>query len=122
MAKTLYTEAGLSTLANIIKQARGSMSYREFQEITGVSHATIRRLENVEVKAPEDATLAAIASQTPYAYEELKAIATQRQQIEVRKYLVAEDLLPYVNELPDVEAARLAQIIIARLAKMTFVL
>ena len=116
--KTLYTEAGVSRLAAIVRQARGNRSYREFQNLTGVSHATIRRLELQEVKSPEDLTLAAIAPYTPYTYEELKAIATERQRGEIRSYRVAEDLLPYVRELPDSEAARLAQMIVARLGNI----
>ena len=119
MTKTLYTEMGLSKLAEIVRQSRGGRSFREFQAVTGVSHATIRRIELEEVKSPEDVTLAAIAPHTPYSYEELKAIATERkQQAQVRSYHLAEDLLPYVNQLPDIEAARLAQMIVARLARM----
>jgi transcriptional regulator with XRE-family HTH domain len=116
MRKTLYTEQGLVRLAEIIKQARAGRSYRDFESETGVSHATIRRLEHCEVRNPEDLTLMQIALFTPYSYEELKAIAQERERGEVRKYRIAEDLLPMVNELPDREAARLAQIIVGRLA------
>lgn len=120
MTKTLYTEVGLSQLAEIIKQARGDRSYREFETVTGVSHATIRRLELCEVRTPEDATLSQIAPFTPYSYEELKAIAQERERGEIRKYRIAEDVLPIVNELPAVEAARLAQMIVGRLAGLPY--
>lgn len=115
MSKTLYTELGLRRLAEIIKSAREHRSYREFESVTGVSHATIRRLELCEVKNPEDNTLVQVAPFTPYSYEELKAIAQERERGEIRKYRIAEDLLPMVNELPSREAARLAQMIVGKL-------
>jgi transcriptional regulator with XRE-family HTH domain len=120
MTKTLYTEQGLLRLAEIIKQARGNRSYREFENVTGVSHATIRRLELREVTTPEDTTLSQIAPFTPYTYEELKAIAQERERGEIRKYRIAEDILPMVKELPVTEAARLAQMIVCQLAGMPF--
>lgn len=54
--------------------------------------------------------------------QKLVAIATQRGQDVTEQYLVAEDLLPHVNQLTDIEAARLAQMIVARLAKMEAVI
>lgn len=115
-----YTLEGLRRLAQIVKDARRNRSYREFEELTGLSHATIRRLELEEVKEPKDSTLEAIAPHTPYSLEELKAIATEKESSPIREYRVAEDLLPYVNQLPDIEAARLAQMIVARLAGMDY--
>lgn len=35
----------------------------------------------------------------------------------LRKFLIAEDVLPITNELPVVEAARLVQMIVGRLAE-----
>ncbi len=116
MSKTLYTDKGLVKLAAIVRQARGSLSFRKFEDLTDVSHATIRRLENHEVKNPEDSTLMQIATHTPYSYEELKAIAQERNTNKIRNYLVAEDIFPSTNELPEKEAARLAQMIVGRLA------
>ncbi|NJP11518.1 MAG: hypothetical protein HC866_20285 [Leptolyngbyaceae cyanobacterium RU_5_1] len=55
---------------------------------------------------------------TPFSLEELKAIAQERQAGKVRKYLIAEDVLPMVNELSEKEAARLAQMIIGKLARI----
>jgi transcriptional regulator with XRE-family HTH domain len=91
---------------------------REFEELTGVSDAVVRRLELQEVKNPDDVTLIRIAPRTPYTFEELKAIAQERQVAEIRKYRVAEDLLPMANELPVQERARLAQLIIGGLARL----
>jgi transcriptional regulator with XRE-family HTH domain len=115
MSKTLYTETGLSRLAEIIKTARGQHSLREFEAVTGVSHATLRRLELCQVHNPEDNTLSHIAPFTSYTLEELKAIAQERERGEVRKYRLAEDVMPIVLELPDREAARLAQMIVGKL-------
>lgn len=116
--ETLYTEAGLKKLAQIAKNARGDRSYREFEKIAGVSHAAMRRVELVEVKNPDDTTLAKIAPYTPYSFEELKAIAQERQVGELRRYRTAEDLLPLVNELPVEERARLGQMIFGHLARL----
>ena len=117
MSKRL-TEVGLERLAEIIKRARDSRSYREFEKVTGVSHATIRRIENGEVKKPDFETLEKLAPHSPYTPQELQAIAQGKFQVDkVRKYLVAEDVLPMTNELPAAEAARLVQLIVGRLAE-----
>lgn len=116
--ESLYTEAGLERLGEIAKSARGARSFREFEKISGISHAAIRRLELVEVKNPDDTTLAKLAPYTPYSFEELKAIAQERQVGEVRKYRTAEDLLPMVAELPVPEMVRLGQMIFGKLARL----
>ena len=115
MSKTLYTQTGLARLAEIMNSARNHKSYREFEAVTGVSHATLRRLERCEVQNPEDNTLSQIAPFTSFTLEELKAIAQERERGEIRKYRLAEDVLPIVEELPNREAARLAQMIVGRL-------
>jgi transcriptional regulator with XRE-family HTH domain len=118
MSRSLTTEGGLSKLAEVIKQARGSHSYRDFESVTGVSHATIRRLELCEVKSPDVETLEKLSRYTPYSTSELLTIAHGRgfQSASIRHYLIAEDVLPMVNELPPKEAARLAQMIVGKLA------
>lgn len=116
--ETLYTPAGLQKLAQIARSARGDRSYREFEKISGVSHAAQRRVELGEVKNPDDTTLVKIAPYTPYSFEELKAIAQERQVGELRRYRTAEDLLPLVNELPVEERARLGQMIFGILARL----
>lgn len=118
MEKNFYTQEGLIKLGQIVRQARGKLSYRDFESLTGVSHATIRRLELGDVKTPDFATLARIAPRTPYVVEELQAIAFQKPQGEVRQYRVAEDVMPIVMDLPATEAARLAQMIIAKLVHL----
>lgn len=118
MPEPLYTEPGLLKLAQIIKQARGARSYREFEALSGVSHATIRRLEICDVKNPDIATLANLAVHTPYTVEELIAVAEERDKVDIRQYRTAEEAITVVDQLNHQEAARLAQMIIGRLAKM----
>lgn len=105
-------------MAQIARSARGERSYREFEKIAGVSHAAMRRVELAEVRNPDDTTLAKIAPFTPYSFEELKAIAQERQVGELRRYRTAEDLLPLVQELPVEERARLGQMIFGILARL----
>lgn len=116
--ESLYTAAGLAKLAQIAKDARGDRGYRPFERLSGISHAVQRRLELEEVKNPDDTTLAKLAPYTPYSFDELKAIAQERQMGELRKYRTAEDLLPLVQELPLPERARLAQLIVGTLARI----
>ncbi|MFB2836501.1 hypothetical protein [Floridanema evergladense] len=118
MPEPLYPESGLLKLAQIIKLARGSRSYREFEAISGVSHATIRRLELSDVKNPDIATLANLAIHTPYTLEELIAVAQERDKVDIRPYRTAEEAMSVVDQLHHQEAARLAQMIIGRLAQM----
>jgi hypothetical protein len=113
-----YTPKGLQELAEIITKARAQRSYRAFEAITQVSHATIRRLERAEVKAPATETLSKLAPHTPYHLEELIAIAQERKMPNIKRYQTAEDALPIINQLSDTEAARLAQQIVGRLAKV----
>lgn len=116
--ETLYTVAGLTALSQITHTARGDRSFRQFEKLTGISHAALRRLELAEVKNPDDTTLAKLAPYTPYNFEELKAIAQERTVGEKRKFLVAEELMPMVNELPVAEMVRLGQMILSRLARL----
>jgi len=119
MGRTLYTTEGLHKLAEIVRQVRSDMSYRDFAAKAGISHATIRRIEAEEVKEPEISTLTKLAPFTPYTIEELIRICQQSsgKLPDVRTYRLAEDILPMVDDLPDIEAAKVAQAIIARLVK-----
>lgn len=119
--RKFYKPEGLRKLAEIVRLARGSLSYREFQEITGISHGTIRRIEIQDAKIPDYETLAKLAYPiTPYTLEELQAIAMHRveESIDIRQYRTAEDVLPMVMELPPSEIARLGQMLFAKLGKL----
>ena len=116
MAESINTIVGREALARIVRQARGEKKLRPFAREVGVSHGVIYRLERAETKNPPDSTLAALVRFTEFSFEELKAILASRTNSEVRQFRRAEDLLPYVNQLPETEAGRLAQMIIARLA------
>lgn len=122
-----FTKEGLKRLAQIIRQARGSQSYRQFEEKLGgePSHATLWRLEHGVGKDPDLSILKKIAPFTPYSFEELLAIALQEldepvQQIPTsvsHRVVTAEDIWPLVQALPDVEKSRLGQMLFTYLGK-----
>lgn len=115
---SLYTRFGLEKLAEIVKAARGQDSVRNFAKKAGVSHRTITRLEEANLQEPEVSTLQKIAPLTGYTKEELIAILEGKSHSpEVREYRLLEDVIPIINQLPDTEAAKVAQHIIARLAR-----
>lgn len=101
------TAEGLEQLALIVRQARGRHSYRVFQDICDVSHATIRRLEHKEVAGPEVQTLAKLAPYTPYSASELVDIVSGRDPQAVRSILVFSDVLPAAKGLPPIEKFKL---------------
>ncbi|MHC5893253.1 helix-turn-helix domain-containing protein, partial [Nostoc sp.] len=98
--------------------ARGQDSVRSFAKKAGISHRTVTRLEEADLQEPEITTLQKIAPLTGYSKEELIAILESKPHApETREYRIAEDVLPLINQLPDAEAAKVAQHIIARLAR-----
>lgn len=115
---SLYTRVGLEKLAQIVKAARGQDSVRSFAKKADISHRTVTRLEEADLQEPEITTLQKIAPLTGYSKEELIAILESKPHSpEVREYRVAEDVIPIINQLPDTEAAKVAQQIIARLVR-----
>jgi transcriptional regulator with XRE-family HTH domain len=118
MAESTNTIEGLAQLARIVREARGHRKIREFAKLAGLSHATISRIEKEDIASPSDTTFECLAEVTGKTFEELKAIARSQAPSPGKQVRVAEDVLPLVDELSDFEAARLAQIIVARLARM----
>ncbi|WP_100899152.1 helix-turn-helix domain-containing protein [Nostoc flagelliforme] len=115
---SLYTRTGLEKLAEIVRSARGHDSVRKFATKAGISHRTVARLEEADLQEPEVSTLQKIAPLTGYSKEELIAILEAKpHNPKIREYRVAEDVIPLINQLPDSEAAKVAQHIIARLAR-----
>ena len=106
-----FTPTGLAKLAQIVKTARGRLSVRSFATQVGVSHTIINKIEQERAKAPEVSTLEKLAPFTPYTLEELLAIATERTNPEKKEIVTAEDLLPYLLQLPLSELGRLIQLI-----------
>jgi transcriptional regulator with XRE-family HTH domain len=92
---------------------------RKFAAKAGISHRTVARLEEADLQEPEVSTLQKIAPLTGYSKEELIAILESKpySPTTVREYRLAEDVIPIINQLPDAEAAKVAQHIIARLAR-----
>jgi transcriptional regulator with XRE-family HTH domain len=118
MAKTVYTWEGIQKLAEIIRQARGHLSGRAFAKKVGLSPTSIDRILGGEVKEPELKTLEKLAPHLGYTRDELIAIcAGDNSPQPFREYRLAEDLIPMIDQLPDREAAKIAQHIIARLTQ-----
>lgn len=118
MAKTVYTYEGIEKLAEIIRVVRGTQSGRAFAKKVGLSPTAIDRILKGEVIEPELNTLEKLAPHLGYTREELIAICSGDNSPQpVREYRLAEDVLPIINQLPDREAAKLAQHIIARLVQ-----
>jgi len=111
----IATTEGLQRLAQIVQEARGKRSYRDFGEATEISHATVRRLEKGEVDNPEVHTLQKLAPYTPYNVSELVAIVSGRPPEEVRKIFTASDIWPHVEQLPVPEQQKLLLRLIDRL-------
>lgn len=114
----MYTYEGIEKLAEIIEKARGHLSKRAFAKKVGLSPPAIERILKGEVKEPELKTLEKLAPHLGYTRDELIAIcASENAPQPVREYKFAEDVIPVVDQLPDREAARVAQHIIARLSQ-----
>jgi transcriptional regulator with XRE-family HTH domain len=114
----MSTLHGVSRLAKIVKRARATRSYKDFEQVVGVPHSTLRRIEEGLVREPEDHTLLAIAPHTPYIFEQLRSILNDRYPVpleEIQQVRTAEDLMPLVRQLSSQESARLIQLIAAQL-------
>ena len=119
------TKNGLKQLAKIVAQARGDLSYRQFEAliekvllrkgINGtVPHATIRRIEVCDWRryGPDRETLIKIACVLPYTVDELQAIMSSSVPDSYpQRYQRAEDVMPFVNQLSSVEKVRLIRMI-----------
>lgn len=118
MAKTTYTHKGIARLGEIIRAVKGHESSRAFAKKIGVTPPTIERILRGEVKEPSIDTIEKLAPYLGHTREELIAIcAGDNAPQPIREYRLAEDVLPIVDQLPDREAAIVAQHIIARLAE-----
>ena len=120
----VYAEEGLKRMGDFIRRARKrlGLSLRAMAEKTEVSHYEIWALEHGEVKSPQPKILAKIAPYTPYkSWQQLLAIACSDEHTQTPyadKVQVAEDCLEYTDQLSDAEAARLGQLLFARLGRL----
>lgn len=105
----IYTQEGLRKLGTMIREARGSLSYRAFEQKIGVSHGTIRNLEIGDANTPAVQTLAKIARYLGLKLEEVQALLSEKPVISNRAYFSAEDIKPMVRDLPITEASRLGK-------------
>lgn len=69
-----FTPEGLRNLASIVREARGDLSYVKFQNITGLSHASIWQIEKGKVEEVRLSTIIALAPHTRFSMEELVMI------------------------------------------------
>lgn len=105
-------------LSDVIKQARGNMSQRQFAKRLGVSFATIRSWEECE-SMPGTKNLEAIAALLGQSLEEFLHYLRGDTVGDVENSnLKAEDLLAQVNQLPPSEVARLIQLAASRLVQL----
>lgn len=120
-----FTPEGLARLAAIVRAARGDLSYEKFQHKTGVSHATIWKIEmaarpNYEPKIRQlmFSTLAALAPHLGYKVEQLIAICRGESEIIVENdepITMADDVWEFVMRLPPSEIQRLRTMLIEKL-------
>lgn len=124
-SKIGFAQEGLERLARIVKAARGSRSFAEFQMATGLSHGTIWYLEQAlnpnserKIKEVKFSTLAAIAPHTPYTPDQLMAICQGEvgEIQEPEKVVMAEDALRVVGQLELKEKTRLLLILVDELS------
>lgn len=114
LSQSKFTEEGLTRLAAIVRQARGPLSYTGFQEVTGISHAALWKIENLKVKRVEFETLDALAPHTGYTKEQLLAIATEVDAAPIPpknpskcdsvEFLYAAEAIPHLKKLLPGEA------------------
>lgn len=119
MNEVRFTSTGLGRLSEIIRSSRGALSLRVFQEVTGLSFATIRDLEQKNVKEVKLSTLAKLAPHTPYIFEELLTICTGEESSPTpsrREFLLADQVLPIIHQLPPDEKRRLRKIDLATMS------
>lgn len=111
MQESPFTLAGIRRLAEIARDARNSRVLTEFEELSGIPISTIRRLEAGGNKTIEYVTLQRLAPHTPYTAQELLAIGTESENMNLREYRLAEDVLPSAEQLPPAELARLIELL-----------
>lgn len=78
MSEPVYTESGLKKLGELFASRRNGIEYRAFSEISGISTAHIRRIEEGEATDIGPKILAKIAKVTDRTIEEVIAIACSR--------------------------------------------
>lgn len=105
-----YSLQGRIRLGKLIRQTRGGLSYREFDELVGISHGQIRKLELGEVANPDRRTLQKLGAKMGYSFEEIHAILTESPPSNgSRHYYTVEEIMNLVRDLPLSEVGRLGQ-------------
>jgi len=111
LLRTLFMDnEARQRLSRVIQQLRGTRSQRRFARDLKVSYATIRSWEECE-SFPNQENLELIASAFGKSLEDFLVYLRGERPTEQR-FRVAEDLLLWVDELPDSEATKLIQLIV----------
>lgn len=104
----IYTQAGRKKLGQLIRTARGSHSYRELENITGVSDTVIRRLELGDINTPDAITLVRLAHFMRCPKEDLEGVLFEQPlRGGLEKIGIAEEIFVNVKQLSIPEIARL---------------
>lgn len=113
MSDTPFTPEGLGKIAEITIKARGRRTLAEFEILTAIPTSTIQRIENVRNQRIAFGTLQKLAPFVGYSAEELYLIGLGLEQnMQLRDFKVAEDLLIYAYQLSDLEKIRLAKLLL----------
>lgn len=115
-----WSAEGLARLAEIVKQKRGDLTISQFSRLAGLSFGTVRGIETVQQPKLRIATLAALAPLVGVSVEELLSICTIRNTPSsppCREFLIAEQVLPIIQQLPAEEKRRLREIDLQSMSK-----
>lgn len=111
-----YTWEGLEKLSNLLAQARGNKSQRQFARELGISHRTVVRLEKAEIPHPRNDTLEIVAPAVGYDLDSLIALLkgedTFLKQQDLVEVKTAEQVLRIAEELPKAEVVKLMKYLI----------
>lgn len=107
-------------LSNLIKELRGERSQRNFAKSLGVSYASVRTWEEGE-SMPSVKNLKKIAKYSNQSVEELlnhlSGEGENKSSInKVPSLKIAEEVIPYIKDLPKKESAKLAKFLIEKIS------
>lgn len=107
------TPEGLAQLAQIVKEARGSLTKEQFGRKVGLSHVTLWRIETQKAEYIRASSLSILAPYVGYSLEQLIAIGKGEKPQEIsmpRTLLTADNILPIIHQLPPAEKRKLREI------------
>lgn len=114
MSIVYLSEEGAIRLAEIVRAARKTVSYRTLRDEVGLSHTTLMKLEKGKPQGVEAGTLKKIAQlpQVPYSFEQLRKICMSGVSDSIPTPVVAADLYSTIATLPSEEVIQLAEFLL----------